>query len=90
LHSEKAFGQEHPEAARTLQNLAVSAFMCKRYAESERYSQRAIAILERTLVPDHPEVATAPDRYSRVLRQLKRNAEAEGVETRIKALVTKP
>jgi hypothetical protein len=39
-----------------------------RYAEAEPFSERALAIRERTLGPDHPDVAAVLENYARLLR----------------------
>ncbi len=56
------------------------------YAEAEPLYQRALAIVEKALGPEHPHVATSLENYSALLRQTARADEAERMEARAKAI----
>ena len=56
-----------------------------RYAEAEPLYQRALAMREKALGPDHPHTAVSVRNYARFLRQRGRAAEAEKLEARFKA-----
>ncbi len=63
-----------------------------RYAEAEPLYKRALAIKEKVLGPEHPEVATSLNNlglllnYSVLLRATERSDEAERMEARAKAI----
>ena len=53
----KVFGEEHPNVALSLNNLAL--FLWEQdpdSAEAARMGKQALAIAEKTLDPDHPEL----------------------------------
>jgi esterase/lipase superfamily enzyme/Tfp pilus assembly protein PilF len=54
---ENAVGPDHPDVARSLNNLAALYQNQGRYADAEPLYMRALAIREKTLGPDHPDVA---------------------------------
>ena len=47
------------------------------------------ALLERTLGPDHPNLAATLDNYADLLRKMQREAEAESAAARAKAIWAK-
>jgi tetratricopeptide (TPR) repeat protein len=53
-----------------------------RYAEAEPLYQRALAICEKTLGPDHPSTVLSVRNYAIFLRHRGRAAEAEKLEAR--------
>jgi tetratricopeptide (TPR) repeat protein len=55
--SEKALGPDHPDVAKSLNNLASLYRNQGRYGEAEPLYKRALAITEKALGPDHPDVA---------------------------------
>ena len=57
-----------------------------KYAEAEPHYQRALAISEKALGPEHPNVARILENYADLLRKLDRNAEAEELEERARAI----
>jgi hypothetical protein len=57
----------------------------RRYGEAEPLIQRALAILEKRLGPDHPDIAHCVRNYALFLRERGRAAEAEKLEARFKA-----
>ena len=56
---EKAFGPDHPNVAKALNNLAILYDIQGRYPEAEPLYQRSLKIQEKALSPDHPDVAVA-------------------------------
>jgi hypothetical protein len=54
--------------------------------KAEPLYQRALAIWEKALGPEHPDVATSLENYAALLRKLDRTAEAETMEVRAKAV----
>jgi tetratricopeptide repeat protein len=57
-----------------------------RLTEAERLYQRVVAILEKALGREHPDVATALSNYASLLRAMGRSQEAEPLEARAKAI----
>jgi len=53
--AEQKFGQDHPEVARQLDQVATLCFQLVRLHEAEAACQRALLIRERALAPDHPD-----------------------------------
>src|SRR5262249_57924352 len=56
--AEAAFGADHLEVGRMLNNLGVLYKYMGRFDEAQTVYGRALAIIERTLGCDHPDVAT--------------------------------
>jgi CHAT domain-containing protein/Tfp pilus assembly protein PilF len=54
---EKALGPDHPDIARSLNNLAILYHHKGDHAKAELLYQRGLAIWEEALGPDHPELA---------------------------------
>jgi CHAT domain-containing protein/tetratricopeptide (TPR) repeat protein len=54
---EKARGPNHPDVARSLNNLAVDLVTLAQYGEAEPLHKRALAIREKTFGPENPQVA---------------------------------
>jgi len=50
---------------------------CKRFAGAEPLHDRALAIKEKALGPEHPDVATSAKNLAGLFRNTKRQAEAE-------------
>ena len=57
-----------------------------KYAEAEPLYQRSLTIVEKALGPEHPDVATTLDNYAALLRKTDRNAEADELEERTRAI----
>ncbi|MEE8513514.1 MAG: tetratricopeptide repeat protein [Gammaproteobacteria bacterium] len=72
--------------ATTLNNLAALYASQGRYAESEPLYKRALAIVEKALGPDHPNIATSLENYAAVLRKTGRTTEAANLEARANAI----
>ncbi len=53
-----------------------------RYEQSEPLLNRALAIYEKALGPDHPDVATSLENLAALYRATKRDEEAETLEQR--------
>ena len=60
-----------------------------RYAEAEPLYQRSLAILEKAMGPEHPEVAPTLENYATKLREAGRKAEADELDARIKMIRAK-
>ncbi len=58
-------------------------------AEAEPLYQRSLAIREKALGPEHPDVATSLENYAAILRQTARADQAERMEARAKAMRAK-
>ncbi len=69
-----------------LSNLASLYNAQGRYGEAEPLHKRALAIMEKALGPEHPNVATSLENYAKLLRKTERDAEAEELEARGKAI----
>ena len=57
--NEKVLGPEHPDAATSLNDLAVLYHAAGDYARAATLFQRTLAIREKVLGPEHPDVATS-------------------------------
>ena len=57
-----------------------------RYAEAEPLYQRALAIIDKALGPEHLSVAKGLENYDAPLRETGRDTEANGIEARSKAI----
>jgi hypothetical protein len=60
-----------------------------RYAEAEPLFKRALAILEKALGPEHPNVATVLENRASLLRNMGRPEEAPALEARAMAIRAK-
>jgi CHAT domain-containing protein/Tfp pilus assembly protein PilF len=75
---EKALGQDHPDVAQTITNLAVIYYNLKGdFAKAEQLFQRALSIREKVLGPEHPDVAASLNNLARVYYALGEFAKAE-------------
>ncbi len=61
----------------SLNNLAALYQAQGRYAEAEPLYRRSLAIVEKALGPDHPDVATILENYADSFRKTGRDTEAE-------------
>ena len=68
--------------AASLNNLALLSYTQGRYGEAEPRYQRALAIREKVLGPEHPDVAAVRKNYAALLRATNRDAEAAQLEAR--------
>lgn len=78
-----------PVVAITRNNLAEVYYLQGRYHLAEPYYQRSLATLEKTLGPAHPNLATALENYSALLRATGRVREAKEMEARAKTIRAK-
>ena len=77
------------EVATSLNNLAELYRDQGHYAEAEPLFKRSLAIVEKALGPEHPNVAQGLENYAALLRQTARADEAERMEARAKAIRAK-
>ena len=75
--------------ATSLNNLAFLYWSQGKYAKAEPLYRRALAIREKALGPDHPDLAQSLENYAALLRQTGRSAEATEMEARAKAIRAK-
>mgnify|MGYP000013366340 CR=1 FL=1 len=74
---ETSFGQDHPEVATDLNNLAQLLQATNRLAEAEPLMHRALQIDEAAYGKDHPNVARDLNNLALLLKATNRLAEAE-------------
>ena len=74
---EASYGNEHPNVATPLSNLASHLFRTNRLAEAEPLMRRALAIDEASYGLDHPNVAIRLNNLAQLLKATNRPAEAE-------------
>ena len=75
--------------ATDLNNLAELYRAQGKYAEAEPLYKRALAIWEKALGPEHPNVAKSLQNYAALLRKTGRGEEAEKLEARAQAIRAK-
>ncbi len=80
--AEQNAGPDHPDVARSLNNLAALYDTQGQYAQAEPLYKRSLAIREKALRPDHPDVATSLENLAALYRATKRDKEAETLEQR--------
>jgi tetratricopeptide (TPR) repeat protein len=68
--------------ATSLNNLAALYRAQGKYDQAEPLYKRALAILEKALGPEHPDVATVLGNYAALLEKTNRQAEAEKLRQR--------
>jgi class 3 adenylate cyclase/tetratricopeptide (TPR) repeat protein len=83
---ERAHGPDHPDVARSLDNLAIAHSKQGRYADAQALIERALAIYERALGPDHLDVARRLNNIANVLYEQGRYAEAQPLHERALAI----
>ena len=54
---QKVLGPEHPDTARSLNNLAALYLAMGEYAKAEPFFQEALRIRQKVLGPEHPDTA---------------------------------
>ncbi|CAB1119405.1 unnamed protein product [Ectocarpus sp. CCAP 1310/34] len=74
---EEQVGVDHPEVARTLDDLGLCAFAVGRMAEAEEFFGRALAIRAEKLGVDHPDVPSTLNILGNCVCKLGRMKEAE-------------
>ena len=80
------YGPEHPEVASSLHALAFRHYRVGDLVRAEPLLARALAIQEKHLGVDAPEVATILEDYASILRRTGRGAEGEALEKRARAI----
>ena len=75
---------------RSYNNLAGLYHAQGQYAKAEPLYQRALAIAEKALGPEHPNVATLRKNYGASLRAAGRAAEADALEARTVSTAPEP
>ena len=60
-----------------------------KYGEAEPLYKRSLGILERSLGPEHPNVAGSSQNYASLLRQTGPTTEVEAMEARARAIQAK-
>ena len=68
--NEEALGEDHPDVAISLNNLAELYYNQGRYKEAEPLYRHALKILKQTLGPDHPEVAITRENMRALYKKL--------------------
>jgi len=80
--AEDTFGEEHPNVAISLNNLAYLYDCQCNHAKSEPLYKRALAILEKALVPDHFRVGFVVSNMAERSRKMGKKDEADRLEAR--------
>jgi tetratricopeptide (TPR) repeat protein len=83
---EESYGNDHPDVATDLNNLAALLQATNRLAEAEPMMRRALAIDEASYGKDHPRVAIGLNNLAQVLQATNRLAEAEPMIRRALAI----
>ncbi len=89
LKEGERFGNQDPRFAASLNNLAALYVAQGKYTDAEPLLQRALAIGEKALGPEHPDVAAVLENYAALLHKLNRDAEADKMEARAQAIRAK-
>ncbi|MDQ3959888.1 MAG: tetratricopeptide repeat protein [Pseudomonadota bacterium] len=83
------WGFGFPEAARLLNQAGNYLSERGRYPEAEPLYERALAIREKALGPEHPRVAISLENYASLLRNMSRPEEGVPLESRARAIRAK-
>ncbi len=83
---ERALGSDHPDVARSLNNLGIVYWQQGRYSEAESVHLRELAIGETALGPGHPELARSLNNLANVYHDQARYPEAESLHARALAI----
>ena len=75
--NERTYGPDHPEVAKTLNNLGAAYCSLGDYAKQRDMLERALAIKERAYGRDHPEVAITLGNLGDLYRVLGDNSKAQ-------------
>ena len=87
--AENTFGTDHPNTARSLNNLAVVLRDQGRYGEAELLHRQALAIGQKVLGAEHPNTAASLNNLAAVLDAQGRYGEAEPLHRQALAIVEK-
>ena len=80
------YGLSSPEAARLFNQAGYYLWQRARYAEAEPLYRRSLAIDEKALGPDHPNVAIRLNNLAQLLKDTNRLGEAEPLMRRALAI----
>ncbi len=80
----KALGENDPREALSLFHQADALVAQNRFDDAIPLFERALAIDEKALGPDHPDVAPVLEHYAVPLRRMGRTAQAEAAEDRVR------
>ena len=86
------FEPQEPHLTQTAMTLTLLAELYRKqskYAEAEPLLQRAVAIQEKVLGPEHPKLGDSLKTYADILGKMKRKAEAQKIKARAKAIRSK-
>jgi class 3 adenylate cyclase/tetratricopeptide (TPR) repeat protein len=83
---ERALGPDHPDVARSLNNLGIVYWLQGRYSEAESLHLRELAIEETALGPGHPDLGRSLNNLANVYHDQARYAEAESLHARALAI----
>ena len=89
LKQAEKFGEQDARLATSLNNLASLYQDQGNYPQVEPLYNRALAMREKVLRPDHPDVATTLENHAELLRKTNRDAEAANLEARAQAIRAK-
>jgi len=73
----KTYGEDHPDVAASLNNLAELYRVQGQYAKAEPLFKQSLAIYEKALGPDHPDVAVSLNNLGELYRVQGQYAKAE-------------
>ena len=85
-HALETFGQDDVNVAKYQHNLARLYTLQHREAEAELLYQRSLAIVERALGANHPQVASILEGYAALERAMGNMAQTESMEARLKKI----
>lgn len=83
---ERTLGPDHPDIARSLDNLAITRSRQGRYADAQVLLERALAIYEQALGPDDPEMARKLNNIANIHCEQGRYADAQPLHERALAI----
>ena len=86
---EKVLGPDHPDTARSLNNLAAVYYYTKEYAKAEPLFVRALDIKEKVLGPDHPDTTASIGYLATLYHDTGAYAKAEPLLVRALAITEK-
>ncbi len=89
LKEAEKFGNQDLRLALSLNNLARLYKTQGNYAQAEPLLRRALAIREKVLGSEHPDVASVLENYAVLLHRLNRHAKADKMEARAQAIRAK-
>ena len=84
--AEQSVGENHPDVATSLNNLALLYDAQKQYAQAEPLYKRALAIREKALGPNHPSVAASLENLAALYGKTGREKAAEALEKRAETI----